>query len=651
MTITRRTFHTVAGATAGALLGTGLSTTAIADPGGSHQMPEVTETDAEIIIDNGRVRAVLWKEADGRMTSLRLDGRELIGEAGKGRFDQNVSVIGEEIELPEQPVDYAVREAGDAVIVTVTIPPSTGAPYRRARSFIFRADEPGFHLAPLFAHQEGHPPIKIEQHRFVCWLDPEIFTHASLEEDDFGDPWRAAAARMPTPAELSTGEMVMDATYDLQGLGSAYPRRHYTKYDWAISMRDHTVHGLYGELDGRWVGAFAVLADRSSFNGGPDRQDLTLHQTGTAPVLLLEPHATHYGYRPVIAEGNWSKTYGPYYVHLGVADSPDELRAQAEAVVGNPEHTRLYDTAALEGWSPTAERGTVTGRVHRAVGGRDQERSIDGALAILSDDGVPAQDTTSGFQHWTTLTRDGTFRLEGVRPGSYRLTVRQDGVWDQYVQDGVEVEGDRHLNVPWHDNAGPGRGPGQEPSGRGRSRQIWQIGSPDGTSVDFTGGAEARRYDNASHYAALFPDGIEHVVGTDEAPWFFTQPQLVAGEVAAPWRIVFDLERAPRADERAELTISLAAWSLDSAVPNPDLPSNLTVRCNDAAAQVWEFTGDDARGAIYRSANRARTYRETFVLSADDLRAGENTITLTVNDDMADVVVQATYDALQLRIR
>lgn len=636
MTLNRRTFHLAAGTVAGSIAGASLIPASLADPGSAFS-PEVVETDTEIIVDNGRVRAVLWKESDGRMTSLKLDGHELIGTKGKGRFDQNVSVVGEKTELPAQEVGYEVRRTKDAVLVTVTIPPSTDAPYRRARMFLFRAGEPGFHLAPLFAHQEGHPAISIEQHRFVCWFDPEIFTHASLEDDAFGEPWRAGAAEMPTPAELSEAEMVMDATYDLEGMGSAYPRRHYTKYDWAISMREHTVHGLYGRIDDRWVGAFAVLSDRSSFNGGPDRQDLTLHQTGDAPVLLLEPHATHYGARPVVADGEWSKTYGPYYVHLGFADSPEELRAQAEDRVGDPSHAELYDAAALEGWSPTAERGTVRGRV-RVAGGPDRPHYIEGALAILSDDGVAAQDTAAGFQYWAEVDHDGTFRLEGVRPGTYRLTLRKDGEWEQYVQDGIEVDGDCLLTVRWR----------LDHSHRG-GKQLWQIGSPDGTSLEFTGGPEARRYDNTSDYAELFPDGVEHVVGSKDAPWYFTQPQLVDGEVAAPWRIVFDLERAPGRGRDAELTIALAAWSLDSAVPNEGIPSTLTVRCNDGEPQVWEFLGDDARGAIYRSANRARTYRREFVIPGRDLRSGENTITLTVNEGNVEVAVQATYDALRLR--
>ncbi|HEX7350202.1 polysaccharide lyase family protein [Brachybacterium sp.] len=611
--------------------------------------PEVIETDTEIIVDNGRVRAVLRKEPEGRMTSLMLDGQELIGEKGKGRFDQNVTVVGEEIELPEQEVDHEIRRTEDAVIVTATIPPSTGSPYRRGRMLLVRANEPGFHLASLFAHQAGHPAISIEQHRYVCWFDPEIFTHASLEDDDFGEPWRASAAQMPTPSELSTGEMVMDATYDLAGLGSAYPRRHYTKYDWAISMRDHTVHGLCGRLEDRWIGAFAVLSDRSSFNGGPDRQDLTLHQTGDAPVLLIAPHATHYGSRPVVTDGDWSKTYGPHYVHLGVSDSPEELRAQAEAMVGAPEHAELYDAAALEGWSPTSARGCVSGQVLLTGDVPALDRSIDGALVILSDDGAPAQDTAAGFQHWTAADRHGEFRVDGVRPGTYRLTVRQDGWWDQHVQDGVEVDGDLRLTVRWRPSEDDGSG-GESP-GRRPSEQVWQIGSPDGTSLEFTGGPEARRYDNTSQYAELFPDGVEHVVGAEDAPWFFTQPQLVEGEIAAPWRITFDLEEPPPRHRRAELTIALAAWSLSSADPNLGIPSTLTVRCNDGAAQVWEFLGDDARGAIYRSAHRARNHRRTFVLAGEDLRRGENTIVLTVNDGVSDVAAQATYDALRLRIR
>ena len=55
-----------------------------------------------------------------------------------------------------------------------------------------------------------------------------------------------------------------------------------TKYDMAAYQKDHVLHGLYGTGYGVW----AVLANKESWGGGPTRQDLTLHQTDTTPLLL-----------------------------------------------------------------------------------------------------------------------------------------------------------------------------------------------------------------------------------------------------------------------------------------------------------------------------------------------------------------------------
>ncbi|WP_168207562.1 polysaccharide lyase family protein [Microlunatus elymi] len=634
MIISRRTFQLSAAAAAGTALAAGRLNLAEATPTGGRRTgktPTATETDTEITVDNGRIRAVISKEFEGRLISLKLGEQELIAEGGRGRFDQNVNILEPKIEIEQAPVSYRVDRADGQVMITVTLPPSTDAPYRRDRSYIFAADEPGFHLAPRFAHSAEHPAVSVEQHRFVWWVDPAIFTHASLEDDDFGKPWRRAAAQLPTPDELAAGPMVMDATYDLAGLGSGYARRCYTKYDWAISMRDHVVHGLYGRVDDHYIGAFAVLANRESFNGGPDRQDLTLHQTDAGPVLLLEPHATHYGAPFVNADGDWAKTYGPYFVYLGTADSPDQLRRDALQYADPKRHAELYDRSGLVGWVPTSQRATVRGRLN--VRGA----TTRGAMVILSDDETAPQDTAAGFQYWTEVEADGSFRLDAVRPGSYRLTARRPGLWGEYVRDHVRIDGPTKINIDWR------------PEKNGRL--LWQIGSPDGTSAEFAGAQQARRYDSMVDYSDRFRDGLDYRIGRNRSQdWYFTQKQQVDGQNVAPWRIHFDLDRQPRADDVFTLTISLAGWSLDSAVPNPGLPSNLTLSCNDGAPIVWDFGPDAPRGAIYRSANRARGFVRRFRLDPASLRRGANTLTLTVNQGIDNVVTQATYDALRLEL-
>lgn len=639
--ISRREFHAFSAA------GTALALAAVAtvqtpavavaaeEAPSSGPAPSFTENSAQITVDNGRVQAVFDKASNARLVSLKLDGQELLGTTGRGRFDQVASVLGAPGGDYTPGTTFAVRQEQDFVVVSAVLNASASGPYARQWNFIFRSGEPGFHLAPRFSHSSKHAGVHLEQHRFVAWVDPEIFTHASVEEDTFGQPWRADAARMPTPQDLQAGPMVMDATHDLAGTRSAYARRYYTKYDWAVSMKDHSVHGLYGNGYGIW----SVTPNRESFNGGPFRQDLTLHQTTEAPVLLVEPHATHFGAMPVDTYGDWAKTYGPYFVLLTRGSDPQRMREEAVSYARFDKHAAFYDRVALEGWVPTAARVTVSGKAK--VPG---QKSMGGALVILSDNRVPAQDTTEGFQYWAEVDRNGSFELKNVRPGIYRVTVVKPGVWGEHVIDDVVVDQGvvRLANMVW------------KPVAHGRT--VWQLGTPDRTSAEFRRGQESRRYDAFTFFAGDFPDGVHYVVGeSGPEDWGYIQHQVLDGKTQAPWSVsftldTFDAEKASRKGQQATLTVALAAWAMGSAVPVPNVTTNLTIRINGQPF-VWEFQPSDAKGATYRSSHAGRNYSREFRFDAALLKSGVNTVTFTINDGADPVAVnQAAYDAIRLEL-
>lgn len=637
--ISRREFHTFSAAgTALALAAVATAQTPAAaanDSLPSGPAPTYTENSAQIAVDNGRVQAVFDKASNARLVSLKLDGQELLGKTGRGRFDQVTSVLGAPGGEYTPGTSFAVRQEQDFVVVSAVLNASASGPYTRQWNFIFRSGEPGFHLAPRFSHSASHAGVHVEQHRFVAWVDPEIFTHASVEEDSFGKPWRAAAARMPTPRDLQAGPMVMDATHDLAGTGSAYARRYYTKYDWAVSMKDHSVHGLYGNGYGIW----SITPNRESFNGGPFRQDLTLHQTTEAPVLLVEPHATHFGAMPVDTYGDWAKTYGPYFVLLTQGVDGNRMREEALSYARIDKHAAFYDRVALDGWVSSSSRVKVTGKVK--VPG---EKGMEGALVILSDNGVAAQDTTEGFQYWADVEGNGAFALSNVRPGTYRLTVTKPGVWGEYVMDDVVVaQGTLKLkNVEW------------KPVSNGKT--LWQLGTPDRTSAEYRRGEESRRYDAFTLFAGDFPDGVNYTVGqSGPQDWGYIQHQVLEGKPQAPWSLSFDLaafdaEKASRKDQQATLTVALAAWAMGSAIPVPSVPTNLTIRINGEPF-VWEFQPSDAKGATYRSSHAGRNFYREFTFGAALLRRGANTVTFTINDGADPVAVnQVAYDAIRLEL-
>ncbi|HLL66890.1 MAG TPA: polysaccharide lyase family protein [Micromonosporaceae bacterium] len=603
--------------------------TAVPTPDPAAPEPTVEESDTEIVVDNGVTRMVVAKANNGRLTSLQLRGQELLN--GRGYYDINSAARGTTVPLPVGTTTYTARRGVGFVDVAVRIDPSRGTPFTIVRHYIMRAGEQGIHLATEFHHPGDLHGFRAEQHRFVLLANSGIFTHASVEDDPYGLRFRAEAAAMPTPADLRAAPEVMDATEDLAGLNSVYARRYYTKYDWAVYQKDHVLHGLYGNGYGVW----AVLPNKEAFNGGPLRQDLTVHQTTGGPVVLVEPQATHYGSPALEVYGEWSKTFGPYFLYLNTGDDPVALRADAMRYARFSAHAEFYDQVALPGWTPTSERSSVSGRI-RIRG----SHNMAGAVAVLSDNRVDFQRTVLGYQYWSEVNVDGSFHLRNVRPGTYRLSVYKPGVWGEYARDDVVVSADCRLRLPeavW------------EPPRNGRT--VWQIGTPDRTSAEFRRGAEARQWGLVAKFPEDFPDGVAYVVGQSTTEdWNYVQHQRIDGVLAEPWRIRFDLDRAPRTGSTATLTIALAAWAMDTARPVPPEPSNLTVHVNDTTL-VWTFQPDDARGATYRSSAAGFYLRREFRFDAAALRPGSNEIVLRINEDAPEVVGnQAAYDAIRLEI-
>lgn len=589
--------------------------------------PAVRETDTEIIVDNGVVILTLNK-SNGRATSLIHDGVNVVG---RGNYDMNTTREGSRLPLPPADNHYTIRREQDFVDVAFHHSPSGDMPCWLIRHHIVRADEPGIHLAYSYDHPAELHGFRTDQHRYVFYTAGDTFTHASVADDAIGEPWREHAARMPTEGELSRAPMVMDATYDLEGTGSSYPRRYYTKYDWAVYMRHHSLHGLYGNGHGMW----AALPNLEAFTGGPVRQDLILHQTSGGPVLLVEPHATHYGAPPVrVTAGQaWQKTYGPYYVHLNKGDDPRALRREAERWARWEAHADFYDRLAVEGWSPSSERSRVGGKAH--VPDHPQLR---GAVAVLSDNRTDFQRSVLGYNYWAEIGNGGQFEINNVRPATYRLTIHGDGIWGEYVIDDVVV------------------GPGQdirlgrmvwEPEAHGRT--VFQIGTPNRTSVEYRNGEAFRQYGLWKTFHDDFPDGVTYTVGeSDDKDWNYIQYQR-AYEVAAPEGSVvpadtegirlFDFGSAtsplaPGYERVAHTTLYTAGggFGLDKAVNFRDRGADGDLRSDFTVGSGYTFSVDLPDGEY-----------EVTIVSGDAIASNKSTASFNGSEPVPLVASEGEY--------
>jgi len=594
-----------------------------------------TETATSITATNGLVAFTLSKST-GNITSLLRGGQELLGGGGSVYWDMNDSVAGLFTlgSSDSANTTYAVQclAGGQTIDVSITHKGSSAEPMGVVQHYILQAGVAGIHLFTIVSHSSSLPTDNIAQFRSVMRGDPTIFTNASVEDDAIGPPFRQNASTFPTPQELATAPAVQDATYDLQGLNSPYPRRYYTKYDWSVYYQNHVLHGFYGKGYGAWL----TMDHNEAFDGGPTHQDLTVHQTSTAPALLDMEQSTHFGGPQQVVSGDWTKTYGPYLLYLNTGTNATTLRNDALQYANVNWDQSFYDSLGIPGYATSSQRTTVTGKVTLSTG-----TSMAGSTVVLSDNGTSFQNTWQGYQYWATLNADGTFRIPDVRPATYRLSVYHAGYFDDFHIDDVIAKSGSSFNVP-----------AQVWTPKTFGQQLWQIGTPDRLSTEFRNGLNYRMYGNELLFPQQFPQGVNYIVGQSKAniDWNYVQYQNVNGQRQPDWNIQFKLAAQPKAGTTATFTVALASWSLSVPTP-PVLSGSLTVLVNGTKLPAWDFPVLATDSASYRSAASGAYHINYFQFPAASLlKVGTNTISLSINNGSTTQINNVEYDALRFEV-
>jgi rhamnogalacturonan endolyase len=567
-----------------------------------------------ITLDNGLIRLSLDRKK-GQVTSIQLarDGQPAIelAKPGEGLYwDANV-------DLDQEPANYTgskpragysnisrygpatsevTQNGPDRAAFVVKAGPTVWLPFEVEFHVVLPRGERGFYAYTVMRHSQGMPGCALAQTRLVLKSTPGkgVFTHTVVDDQ--------RVTPRPTSPEVET---IQDATYRLAD-GTAH-----TKYDNTAFTHRYLAHGLASDSLGLWV----LYPSTESFNGGPVRQDLTVHEDS---IVLAMWHSSHFGAPQVklAADEKWEKLYGPVMFFANDARSL-KVPASVEALFADAKVKALAERDAwpyawLKRDDYPLERGTVTGTVKLA----DANELPAGAWAVLAPAGDPPGTdwalSSRGYMFWTKVQPDGSFTIRKVRPGPYRLFLSGADQPDDFRVDSV--------NVPANGTTDLGTITWTPPADAPRGTKLWQIGRFDRSVTEFHNGQEPsyRNYDAFLRYFKVFPDDVTWVVGKGRSDAHWNAMQWSWFNKNPVWTVQFDV--ADAALTRGQATLTLGISSFRAA-------GGLSVKVNDQEVALIEMPKTGAAG--YRSAGVDSPYNlKRIRFDASLLHPGTNRVTL-----------------------
>lgn len=582
----------------------------------------LTDLGNKVKMDNGLVSVIIVKE-NATITSMTKDGVELLmapSKEGVGMgYIQRQPQCGYTIPKIDR---YSVfRQTPDLVDLSFT-QNNNEYPFAFDVHYVMRSGVSGFYnyivlgydtnkTAQFVANwrpgQEKEKGIKLDAKAFslgqcnLCLrMSPKVFTHAAVSDE--------RQARIVTEEETKAGEMIMDAVFRLTD------GRIYTKYDWAVRMDRHRLHGVMGNGLGAWI----ILGTGEHLNGGPHHQELTTHNA----ILLRHFSASHFGSTvpPLTPEDHgWSKIGGPWFVYINAGATHAQLWADAKKKA--EEYLAEWPCVWLKHPLYPLARGTVRGRLS-ITDGTDPA----GSLVILAQPPggrIPEwQQQGLDYIFWSWVRKDGSFEIGKVRPKKYTLYILNDRLMGEFRYDGVTVTADQTMDVgtlSWVPEL--------------KGKVIWQIGAPDRTSQEFRRGDEPRQYGRWLKYATDFPDDVTFEIGKsrERTDWNYVHTaSFQDGRWRIPtWQVVFDSDRTYTG--RATLRIGIASASV--ARSDPEAWVGLELAVNRVRIGACRFSGSD--GATHRGGTQGRYREQAVEFDAGLIKEGRNVLSLALASSMS----------------
>ena len=430
---------------------------------------------------------------------------------------------------------------------------------------IMEQGKSGFYSYLKLTNNKRHP-ITFGLMRVVYRFDPTIM-HQITNGVQEGSP--------PRDSVLRKSKLVQDTTWKLAD-GSIY-----SKYDYAGYIRNTHYQGVFGHGFGAWL----LSASREYHSGGPLKQDLLVHHEA---LILNCITADHFGTPSLTAPVGWSKLYGPWMIYVNVgADSVVKVDALRQSKV----EQSLWPYNWMNDPDYPLNRASLEGKVVSPVQ----------AMVVLSSSlKEPFDLQTLGYSYHTETEKDGSFSIDNIRPGKYKLTAYPIEGY------GIGAEAEKVITIS---------------EGKNTDSLILSVPTKVKWSIGETNRrANLYRYSNERRnyiWHTLTPANLQFVIGKSniERDWYYAQTKK------GTWSIRY--KDVPNRRNRI-LRIGLASTSInDLGFPV------LAIRVNGHLVNEFSFENDHS---IYRSAPQSGNFQSiTLKIPANLVIAGDNVISLALN--------------------
>lgn len=530
---------------------------------------KLTKSGMSAAMDNGLVKVAIG--TDARIKNMTYKGgSNLMGSNGiyfDYTADKNRALSPSKMEV--------VRNTPEMCEVLYT---NTDGDLRFQQGFIMRKGESGLYVYVIANGTPTSSSIKLKETR-VCVRLASTFLNGYVDDSMNG--------KIPSNSAMATAEKsentIQDATYRLAD-GSIY-----TKYNWANYCERDSVHGLMNTNTGVWN----IPCSYEWMNGGPLKQELTVHATSKSPITIQMLQGEHLGAEAQYYQDGERKIYGPFFIYVN-SGTQEEMIADAKAQAHAKRQEWPFEWFENELYP--LDRSTVTGRLNITTG-----QPQDSIRLILAEPGTDPYLQGKGYIYWGDTDKDGSFTIRNVRKGSYTLYgyAMKGEITDELQVADIVIDGETTDlgTVKWAPAT--------------YEHKLWQIGENNRMSDGFCMSDAARAYGLWEEVPAT----LNYIIGESNpaTDWYYAQTKN------GTWTVTFDLDE----------TYSGKAYLTASAAGATNKPK-VAVAINGGNSKTWSFGTNDA--AIYRSAVLGgRHWLQTHSFPASALKKGRNTITFTMS--------------------